>query len=208
LFGSNSIIYKNIIKNLSGIDMKEKIYQVKITLKNFTPKIWRRLLVSSGILLPDFHKVIQTAMGWTNSHMHHFIKGREFFGIPYEDDDFPMVNYTKLRLENLLIYDKDKIIYEYDFGDSWEHEIVLEKILPPDLKFKHPVCLAGKMNCPPEDCGGVWGYEELLEIIKNPDHEEYEEMIEWLGDNFDPEEFDIDKVNIMLKTKDYGVFEL
>jgi hypothetical protein len=99
----------------------------------------------------------------------------------------------------LLVKAKEKIIYEYDFGDSWEHEVILEKILPFDEKMKYPVCLAGEMNCPPEDCGGIWGYADMLEIVKQPDHEEYESYMEWLGDDFAPEDFDINEVNELLE---------
>jgi hypothetical protein len=109
------------------------------------------------------------------------------------------VDYKKIRVSGLLKKEKEKIVYEYDFGDGWEHDVLLEKILPVDEKFKFPVCLEGKMACPPEDCGGVWGYSDLLEILKQPKHEEYDNMIEWLGGEFDPEHFDIEAVNKILK---------
>lgn len=100
------------------------------------------------------------------------------------------------------------IIYEYDFGDGWEHDIILENVLPVDNNIKYPICLIGKMNCPPEDCGGIWGYTDMLEILRQPDHEEYESFIEWLGDEFDPDYFNKDEVNDLLKEKDYGCIEL
>jgi hypothetical protein len=180
-----------------------KIYQVQIALKGFKPKIWRRILVPDNLLLSDFHQVIQTTMGWTDSHLHQFIKDRVFYTvrIPEDDlwDEMNNVDYKKMKISDLLKREKEKITYEYDFGDGWEHDIMLEKIFPVDDKIKYPVCLAGEMNCPPEDCGGVEGYLDLLEILKQPDHEEYESMIEWLGDEFDPEYFDKDKVNGLLK---------
>ncbi len=168
-------------------------------------------MVPSDLLLSDFHKVIQTTMGWTNSHLHQFIKNRTFYAKRMPDDytwdEMGNVDYKKIKISDLLKKEKERIVYEYDFGDSWEHEIILEKILPFDEKNKHPVCLTGKNNCPPEDCGGVWGYSDLLEILKHPDHEEYEEYLEWTGEDFDPKYFDKDKINKMLRTKDFGCFE-
>ncbi|GMT46199.1 MAG: plasmid pRiA4b ORF-3 family protein [bacterium] len=191
--------------------MKKKIYQIQIALKGSRPKIWRRILVPSDLLLSDFHKVIQTTMGWTNSHLHQFIKNRTFYARRMPDDytweELNNVDYKEIKISDLLKKEKEKIVYEYDFGDSWEHEIILEKILPIDEEKKYPVCLTGKNNCPPEDCGGVWGYSDLLEIVKQPDHEEYEEYSEWLGEDFDPKYFDKDKINKMLRTTDFGCFE-
>jgi len=190
--------------------MTDKIFQILIALKGFKPKIWRRLLIPSDVLLSDFHKIIQTTMGWTNSHLHQFIKNRTFYSVKDPDDDMwsdlDNVDYKKkkIRISDLLKKEKDKIIYEYDFGDGWEHDILLEKVLPVDTKIKYPICLTGKMKCPPEDCGGIWGYSDMLETLKQPDHEEYESIIDWLGDEFDPEYFDTDEVNDLLKEKNYG----
>ena len=143
-------------------------------------------------------------MGWTNSHLHQFIKNRTFYTERMTDDDtwgeLDNVDYMNMKIFDLLKREKEKIVYEYDFGDGWEHDVLLEKILPGDEKLKSPICLAGKMACPPEDCGGVWGYADLLEILKNPKHEEYDSYMEWLGGEFDPEHFDKDEVNKMLRT--------
>lgn len=192
--------------------MTNKIYQVQIALKGFKPKIWRRLLIPSDLLLSDFHKIIQTTMGWTNDHLHQFIKNRIYYSVRFHDDFMWDETYNidykkkKIRVKDLLMVEKEKIIYEYDFGDGWEHEIILEKILPVDEKIKYPICLTGKMSCPPEDCGGVWGYADMLEILKQPDHEEYESYMEWLGEEFDPEFFDKDTVNELLAEKGYGLY--
>ncbi|WP_114784266.1 plasmid pRiA4b ORF-3 family protein [Botryobacter ruber] len=191
--------------------MKNQIYQLQIALKGFKPKIWRRVLVPSNMLLSDLHKVIQTTMGWTNSHLHQFIKDRTFYAEKSEDDDFwdemDNVDYKKIKVSDLLKAEKDKMVYEYDFGDGWEHDVILEKILPMDKNTTLPICLTGKNSCPPEDCGGVWGYAEMLEVLKNPKHEEYESIVEWLGEEFDPTYFDKNEVNEMLQSKNYGVFE-
>lgn len=189
-----------------------RIFQIQIALKGFRPKIWRRILVPENVLLPDFHKIIQTTMGWTNSHLHHFVKGRSYYVHKTEDDVFvgnnSDIDYAKIKISDLLSFEKDKIIYEYDFGDDWEHDIVLEKILPYDNKLVYPICVKGKMNCPIEDCGGVLGYAYMLEVIKDPEHEDYEELRDWLGEEFDPEFFDIDTVNELLKRKDFGCLDL
>jgi len=113
----------------------------------------------------------------------------------------------KLRIRDLLTFEKEKIIYEYDFGDSWQHEIILQKILPPDNTKEYPICVSGKRNCPPEDCGGVWGYAEMLEILSQPDYEDYHDTLEWLGEEFNPEYFNKDEINELLRTKNYGCLE-
>jgi hypothetical protein len=189
--------------------MTKSIYQVQIALAGSEPKIWRRVLIPSNLLLSDFHYIIQIVMGWTNSHLHQFIKNKMYYSIEMPDDDFwdddHNIDYIqkKTRISDLLTKEKEKIIYEYDFGDGWHHDIILEKILPVDSKIRYPVCIEGKMHCPPEDCGGVWGYANMLDILKQPTHEEYEEYLEWLGDEFVPEYFDKNEVNKILKGMKY-----
>jgi hypothetical protein len=190
--------------------MNSKIFQIQIVLNGFKPKIWRRILITSDLSLSNFHKIIQTTMGWTNSHLHQFIKNRTFYTTKMKDDfswnEMDNVDYKGMKVSDLLQNEKEKIIYEYDFGDGWNHNIILEKILPIDNKTKYPVCLDGKMNCPPEDCGGIWRYAEMVKTLKNPKHKEYESIIEWLGEDFDPEYFDKNNVNELLKRKNYGCF--
>ena len=173
----------------------KNIYQIKISLIGAKPPIWRTVLVPSDLKLAAFHDVIQVAMGWTDSHLHQFIANQVFYGIPDDDFELEMEDETKYKLSQLLKKEKESLIYEYDFGDSWEHKILLEKILPFDTKTALPVCIKGKRACPPEDCGGIWGYEELLETISNPKHPDHENMLEWLGGEFDPEEFDLEEIN-------------
>ncbi len=177
--------------------MTKTAYQIQIALKGFKPKIWRRVLIPSDISMSDFHYVIQVVMGWTNSHLHQFIQYGTYYSEPQEEtwDDMDTEDYTDIKVCDLLDMEKDNLIYEYDFGDGWEHQITLEKVLPKTSETQLPVCLKGKMNCPPEDCGGVWGYADMLEILKQPEHEEYESYIEWLGDEFDPAYFNKDAVN-------------
>jgi hypothetical protein len=178
------------------------IYQLKITLLGIKPPIWRRFQVPSDMNLAKLHQVIQEVMGWEESHMHQFKVGKTYYGMTYPNDfdDMPETrDERKARLNELVTRPKAKFIYEYDFGDSWEHEVVLEKVLPPEPGAKYPVCLEGKRACPPEDCGGVWGYANLLEVMQDEGHPEHEEMLEWLGEEFDPEKFDVEAVNKALR---------
>ncbi len=156
--------------------MKKKIYLVQIVLEGSKPRIRRRLLVAPDTLLSDFHLMIQAAMGWTNSHLHQFVKDQEHYTGKKENDvdwdDLDFTDYQGIKISDLLRKEKDSMIYEYDFGDGWEHKIVLEKILPFDEKIKYPVCNDGKMNCPPEDSGEIWVNYNMLKILQNPEDEE------------------------------------
>jgi hypothetical protein len=185
----------------------KNVFQLKITLKNISPPIWRRIGVNSNILLPDLHNVIQVVMGWTDSHLHQFVHNDYFYCDPSLEDDWyddKQIDYSNIKLNQLLSLKDKKIVYEYDFGDGWEHIVELEKIIPIDKNLKNPICLKGKRNCPPEDCGGVFGYENLLKIIKDPNHEEYGDMIEWVGENFNSEYFDKDEINKILKKGNFN----
>ncbi|HPK23203.1 MAG TPA: plasmid pRiA4b ORF-3 family protein [Smithella sp.] len=186
----------------------DNVFQLKITLNHIKPPIWRRVLVDSDIKLPDLHKIIQTVMGWTNSHLHQFIIGNQYYSLPSDESFYKVVDYRRIKLDSLFNTPKSNFIYEYDFGDGWEHSIVIEKILPREKNTYYPICIDGKRSCPPEDCGGTFGYENLITIINNPEHEEYDEMMEWLGDYFDPKEFNIDEVNEFLREKNFGCVEL
>lgn len=174
------------------------VFQLKITLKDIRPPIWRRLLVPGALTLDRLHDTIQKAMGWEDYHLHLFKIHNEFYSIPSPEDWEPMKDATQFRLDRLGLTEKAKFMYEYDFGDSWQHDIVVEKILPADASLQHPVCIKGKRACPPEDSGGVWGYESFLEAINDPSHEEHESTREWWGADFDAEAFDIEDVNQQL----------
>ncbi len=179
---------------------QSNIYQLKITLKGSKPPIWRRIQVNSDITLHKLHKIIQIVMGWYGGHLHQFIIRGKYYGIPDPEIDFYDVkDERRVKLNRLVSKEGEKFIYEYDFGDDWEHVILLEKILPPEPEKHYPICIKGKRACPPEDCGGIWGYEEFLKAIKDPNHPEHEEMLEWIGGDFDPEEFDLEYVNEILK---------
>ena len=180
----------------------QEIYQLKVTLKESKPPIWRRFQVPGNVTLHRLHLILQSIMGWTNSHFYRFDIESIQYSVPDPDDDFNELHFVdsrRTRLIKVASREMARFTYEYDFGDSWEHEILIEKILPADPGAQYPVCLAGKRACPPEDCGGIGGYDELLETIRDPLHENYESMMEWLGGSFDPEEFDIDQVSRILR---------
>jgi hypothetical protein len=173
----------------------EPIYQLKITLMGSKPPIWRRVQVPGSISLYKLHQILQVVMGWEESHLHQFKFGRVYYGEPDPDFRDDMKNERRAKLMEVAPNEKDRFIYEYDFGDSWEHDILVEKILPAEPGTAYPFCLTGKRACPPEDCGGVWGYESLLEAIRDPNHPEHEEMLEWVGEDFAPEAFSLDETN-------------
>lgn len=171
------------------------IYQIKVTLRDVSPPAWRRVEVPGDTKLGKLHRILQAALGWTDSHLHAFRIGRTVYGVP--DPDFPddeTVNERNVRLARIAAQG-DKLIYEYDFGDGWEHELRVEKVIPADPAVHYPRCTAGSRACPPEDCGGPGGYEHLLEVLRDPKHEEHDEMREWIGGDFDPEAFDLEAVN-------------
>lgn len=184
------------------------IYQFKITLKDSKPKIWRRIQVPSTYRFSDLHAVIQNAMGWMGGHLHQFnmkhpVTGRKIqIGEPHHDDavfGMDIIPEERAKIAQYFIAAKKKAFYLYDFGDGWYHEVVLEKIIAPEANVQYPRCVAGKRACPPEDCGGISGYENLLHILADPAHDEHKERMEWMEDigmeDFDPEAFDSNSVN-------------
>lgn len=150
-----------------------EIHQLKITLRYIQPPVWRRVEVPKDITLAKLHRILQVAMGWYDSHLHQFIVGKNYYGEPSLDEfsELDLKDERKVRLGQVLSKPKQRMVYEYDFGDGWEHDIVLGKVLPPDSNTRYPVCLEGAQACPPEDCGGVGGYENFLDAIRDPDHE-------------------------------------
>lgn len=180
----------------------QTLYQLKISLRDIQPPIWRRVQVLSTATLGELHWIIQESMGWTNSHLHSFnIQGTEY-GMSMPDfgmDEMEVEDEQTVLLNDIVPGDKFKFSYLYDFGDSWEHDILVEKILEADPKITYPICIQGKRACPPEDCGGVWGYQEFLEAIQDSNHPEHDEMLDWVGGNFDPEDAGLAEVNTRLK---------
>ncbi len=185
----------------------QAIYQLKVTLVGSKPPIWRRILVPDNITLGKLHMVLQVVMGWLDEHLHQFKMGMELYGVPDKENSLfgmSVQDENKTILSSLLLKEKDSITYDYDFGDDWEHKLTLEKRLPYDSTMQLPLCIKGKRACPPEDCGGIWGYMELIEIMSDPSHPEHEERAEWLEEafgieNFEPECFDLEETNATLE---------
>lgn len=178
---------------------KAPIYQIKTTLRHIAPPVWRRLEVPADTKLGKLHKILQTAMGWTDSHLHAFRAGGITYGVPDPDLDFPddIKNERNVRLDQIA-GEGETLTYEYDFGDGWDHEIKIEKALAADPIIHYPRLTAGARACPPEDCGGPPGYAHLLDVLHDPAHEEHDELREWVGEDFDPDAFDLDAINRML----------
>ena len=173
------------------------LYEIKVQLKDIKPPIWRLLRVPSRTSLRRLHRILQVAMGWTDSHLHLFeVDGKEY-GEPSPEWDIEVLDESKLTLEKIFAGGKKPFQYEYDLGDSWIHEIALRKQVESDQT--KPGCIDGARACPPEDCGGVPGYYNLLEAISDPKHEEHEALLEWAGEGYDPEAFDVAAVDRALK---------
>ena len=182
--------------------MKKKynqVYQFKITLKGTKPPIWRRILVPETYTFWDLHVAIQDAMGWDDYHLHEFTllspkTGRKVkIGIPSDEDvdyGWEVLAEWNQKIAHYFSSENSKADYVYDFGDGWEHSIKLEKILPRETGVAYPRCIDGRGACPPEDCGGIGGYAEFLEAIGDPANELHEDMLDWVGGSFDPDDFD------------------
>ena len=178
------------------------IYQLKVTLRDTDPAIWRRLLVPGEISFRGLHQVLQVAMGWENEHLYEFKVGNRYFGEPEPKSWTVLIpNRTKdagaVRLSDIAPRARTAFTYLYDMGDSWSHEVRVEKVLPREPEASYPVCLGGQRACPPEDCGGVWGYTDLLTALEAADDPGWAELLDWTGP-FDPEKFDLDAINARL----------
>jgi hypothetical protein len=172
------------------------VYELKVTLADSRPPIWRRFQVESAVTLQQLHLILQIVMGWRNCHLHGFripqpvLRGSGRRLLPIEEGDE-----ESTRLADLLRRPKDRLVYDYDFGDDWEHELVLEAVVPRSSTARYPIVLGGRRACPPDDVGGIPGYYHFLEAIKDPKHPEHEGRVAWGGENFDPARFDLQAVN-------------
>jgi hypothetical protein len=175
------------------------VYQVKIALDEIRPQIWRRLLIRD-CTLARLHDLIQIGMGWDDYHLHEFEFGGERYGLPEQWNDGPMGDpdvrdERKVKLSQVAGEGVKKLRYVYDMGDTWVHTVTIEKTVAAESGLRYPRCVAGERACPPEDCGGPWSYPYFLDAIQDPKHERHEDLLEWIGGEFDPEAFDPDTVN-------------
>lgn len=177
----------------------DSVLQIKVTLADIRPPIWRRLQVPADLTLDRLHLVIQNAMGWENYHMHLFQTPAGDYG--RRDSELGHRDERKVPLYAVAPATGDKIDYTYDFGDDWVHRIQVEKVLPKEAARTYPRCVTGRRACPPEDCGGPWGYAGVLEAIADPAHEQHEELLEWIGGAFDSNHLDIEAINKALTTR-------
>ncbi len=179
--------------------MKAKTYQLKITLEGIRPPVWRRLEALGNTTLGGLHDVFQTVMGWSDCHLHLFTAGGSHFGPEDPDAREPLEDERKVRLDQVLLRRGDGMVYEYDFGDSWIHRVDVEEIGSADSESKrYPLVTGGKRACPPEDCGGVFGYMDLLQTLADPGQPDHLEKMEWFDEDFDSEAFDLEKINRLL----------
>jgi hypothetical protein len=167
-----------------------RVHQLKVTLRGATPPIWRRVVVDGSETLSHLHAVIQAAFGWWDEHLHDFDIDGDRYGIPDEDDWTPVKDEHRVSIDQAIGKGARKIRYLYDFGDNWDHDIVVEKTTSADGLATVPDCIGGRRACPPEDCGGLWGYRELLDILADPSHPEHDERLQWTGGPVDPNAFD------------------
>jgi hypothetical protein len=176
----------------------QSVVQLRVQLAEVHPPVWRRLLVPGSVRLAKLHVMLQAAMGWTDSHLHSFRIGAELFGMQFDDYPDEEIDEKSVTVVG-AVKGHRRFVYEYDFGDSWEHDVVVEASWTMATGLKFAVCVDGQSACPPEDCGGPSGYALMLEALADPAHEEHDDFVRWLGGSFDPEAFDLAVANAALQ---------
>lgn len=178
------------------------LLQLRVTLKFIKPKIWRRILIDAERPLEDLHWAIQIGFGWDDAHLYQFMKNGKFYEIPQPHDsdfgDSRAEDASAFQIKNMLSKRGDHLVYEYDFGDGWLHEVVVESI-DKEVGLYEPMLIGGERNCPPEDCGGPPGYMAIVEAMADKKHPEYRNLVEWMGHAYDPEFFDPSAVNMEMR---------
>jgi hypothetical protein len=180
-----------------AVPAKAPILRLKVTLRDVRPSVWRRVEVPADLPLAALHDVLQAAMGWTDSHLHQFVQGETRYGPAHVLED--VEDERRVTVGDVLRRARQRITYEYDFGDGWEHDVVLEARVDREPRVRYPRVVAGERACPPEDVGGAWGYADFLEAIADPAHPEHEDMVEWCGGGFDPEAFDLARADRLVR---------
>jgi hypothetical protein len=175
------------------------VHELRVTLLDVVPTVWRQIRVPSALPLSTVHAVIQIAFGWEDRHLHEWRVGEVTYGLSDEDSWGEDLADESSALLGELAPEDSVLHYDYDFGDGWEHLVEVSAVVPYDGNVAPVACLAGARACPPEDCGGPSGYEHLLDALRDPDDAEHDEVVEWLGDRFDPAAFDLQSVNHRLE---------
>lgn len=193
-------------KRVRRAPLGKSAFQLKLSLVGAKPPIWRRLLVKDDTDLHRLHLIIQDAMGWRNCHLYQFEIDEARYAEPFEDDfvEDDQEPASKTRLGDLDLREGDSFVYNYDFGDDWYHEIEIEQVAPVEKNGEFPRCLAGRRACPPEDCGGIHGYDSMLSALRSRSHPERAQWLEWIGRNWDPEAFDCEAVDQLLRSAHSG----
>jgi pRiA4b ORF-3-like protein len=185
---------------MTTTNTSRQIFQFRVSLDAIKPLIWRQVLVPADFTLAQLHRVIQAVMNWEDCHLHQFEVAGRVYGIPDPDGEHDFVDDRRVRLRDLNLSLRDRIEYIYDFGDDWLHVLKLEEVSQSDTDDIGALCIAGERNAPPEDAGGALAYEEFLEALFDPNHEQHQDMKEWIGD-FDPEHFSVEEANNRLRKR-------
>ena len=180
--------------------MADLVHQLKVTLRGVKPPVWRRIVVKSDVTLGELAALLEGAMGWLGGHLHAFDVDGTWYGMPDPDWESDDLDESQYRLRDVLSGEGAKMRWDYDFGDGWEHDVVVEKINPVDPEVEYPVCLSGRRACPPEDCGGPHGYDRLLTALADASHPDHEELKSWAPPDFDPAYFDVEGANLAMRS--------
>lgn len=186
----------------SKLPQPSQNYQIKITLRDSRPSLWCRIQVRDDVKLAELHKALQAVMGWTDTHLHHFVIGDKYYGVSDEEEGIEFSkteDESKYKLADFVFRENSQFAYSYDLGDNWEHVLLVEKILALQQDIHSPVCLSGAHTCPPENVGGIVGCADFLKAIEDPQHLEHKEFLQWIGGEFGPEAFDVDEANRKLR---------
>ena len=178
--------------------MANTVHQLKMTLRSVRPPVWRRIVVGSDMTLGELARVLEAAMGWMGGHLHVFDADGSCYGTPDPEWGSDDLDENRFLLGQVLPSVGSKMRWDYDFGDGWEHDVLVEKIAGADPGVEYPVCLAGRRACPPEDCGGPPGYAEFLRVLADPSHLDHDDLRGWAPPGFDPASFDIEGANFAL----------
>jgi len=190
----------NRSKQNAASDSFNEIATIRIELRHTDPLIWRQVAVPTSITLKVLHDIIQVVMGWFDYHLWEFTIGKQRYGLPMDDDwgTEPRADAGRVRLRDVLKPRKTVIDYMYDFGDGWEHRLIVTEVRAGKPSVSYPRYIGGERNGPPEDCGGIPGYYNLLEALADPRHPEHEELSEWIGAHFNPQAFSVEEANRLL----------